>query len=127
MDDKTPVSVTLICLNVIVFLIVEFTGGSEDLEHMIACGAAYVPLIQQEHEYYRLFTCMFLHFGMEHLVDNMLALYFVGGHLERAVGKGRFLVLYLAGAWEPAVCPITGMSRWRPCRCRRELRGLFSP
>lgn len=97
MDDKTPVSVTLICLNVIVFLIVEFTGGSEDLEHMIACGAAYVPLIQQEHEYYRLFTCMFLHFGMEHLVDNMLALYFVGGHLERAVGKGRFLVLYLAG------------------------------
>ncbi len=27
----------------------------------------------------------------------MLALYFVGGHLERAVGKGRFLVLYLAG------------------------------
>lgn len=97
MDNKAPVSIMIICLNVIAFLAVEITGGSGDLEHMISCGAAYVPLIQREHEYYRLFSCMFLHFGMEHLVNNMLALYFVGGHLERAAGKVRFLVIYLAG------------------------------
>lgn len=97
MDKKAPVSITIICLNVIVFFVVEITGGSEDLGHMLSCGAAYVPLIQQEHEYYRLFSCMFLHFGMEHLVDNMLALYFVGGHLERAVGKLKFLLIYLVG------------------------------
>ena len=97
MDKKAPVSITIICLNVLVFFVVEITGGSEDLGHMLSCGAAYVPLIQQEHEYYRLFSCMFLHFGMEHLVDNMLALYFVGGHLERAVGKLKFLLIYLVG------------------------------
>lgn len=94
---KISVTIAIICLNATAFLAVEVTGGSEDLGHMIACGAAYAPLITQNHEYYRLFSCMFLHFGMTHLVNNMLALYFVGGHLERAVGKLRFLVIYLAG------------------------------
>lgn len=94
---KMSVTIGIICLNAAAFLAVEVTGGSEDLGHMIACGAAYAPLITQNHEYYRLFSCMFLHFGMTHLVNNMLALYFVGGHLERAVGKLRFLVIYLAG------------------------------
>ena len=94
---KISVTIAIICLNATAFLAVEVTGGSEDLGHMIACGAAYAPLIPHNHEYYRLFSCMFLHFGMTHLVNNMLALYFVGGHLERAVGKLRFLVIYLAG------------------------------
>ncbi len=97
MERKASASVILIGLNVLAFLAVEITGGSEDLEHMLSCGAAYAPLIQQDQEYYRLITCMFLHFGMEHLINNMLALYFVGGHLERAVGKLRFLLIYLAG------------------------------
>lgn len=97
MERNASVNVVLIGLNVLAFLAVEITGGSENLEHMVSCGAAYAPLIQQKQEYYRLITCMFLHFGMEHLINNMLALYFVGGHLERAVGKLRFLLIYLAG------------------------------
>lgn len=96
-DYKISATVAIIFLNVAAFLAVEVTGGSEDLGHMIASGAAYAPLIAQNHEYYRLFSCMFLHFGMTHLVNNMLALYFVGGHLERAVGKLKFLLIYLAG------------------------------
>lgn len=97
MGKKISVNIVIICLNVMAFLAVEITGGSNDLDHMIAWGAAYMPLIRQEHEYYRLLSCMFLHFGMEHLVNNMLMLYFVGGHLERAVGRLKFLLIYLAG------------------------------
>lgn len=97
MDRKISVSVVIIYLNVLMFLAVEITGGSQDLQHMLSWGAGCAPLVEQGHEYYRLFTCMFLHFGMEHLVNNMLALYFVGGHLERAVGKVNFLLIYLAG------------------------------
>lgn len=97
MDNKLSVSVILIGMNVLVFLAVEITGGSENLDHMLSWGAAWAPVIEQKQEYYRLFTCMFLHFGMEHLINNMLALYFVGGHLERAVGKLKFLLIYLAG------------------------------
>ena len=56
---------------------------------MMDCGAAYAPLIESG-EYYRLFTSMFLHFGIQHLINNMLLLLFLGDYLERAVGKIRY-------------------------------------
>ena len=40
---------------------------------------------------------MFLHFGLEHLFYNMLVLIFLGDALEEAVGKVRYLVIYLGG------------------------------
>ena len=79
------------------FFAVEFSGSSEDTMHMLDCGAVYVPFILENGEYYRIFTSMFLHFGMEHLANNMLALFVLGSRLERTVGKVRFLLIYLLG------------------------------
>lgn len=94
---KAPLNNALIIINMIVFLLVEITGGSQNLPHMINCGSMYIPLITEQREYYRLVTSMFLHFGMAHLAHNMLVLYLLGDHLERAMGKVRYLLLYLAG------------------------------
>lgn len=94
---KEPVTAVLILVNILVFLIVELTGGSQDTVHMLRCGAAYTPYILEDGEWYRIFTCMFLHFGMEHLANNMLVLFVLGGRLERTVGKVRFLLIYLLG------------------------------
>ena len=46
-------------------------------------------------EYYRLFTAMFLHFGLIHLLTNMWALWVLGRPLEALLGPARFLGLYL--------------------------------
>ena len=46
-------------------------------------------------EYYRLFTCMFLHADMSHLLGNMLILYILGEIVERAMGHIKFLIFYL--------------------------------
>ena len=54
-------------------------------------------MIVQGGEYYRLFTCMFLHFGIEHLLNNMLVLFVLGSRLERVIGKIKFLLIYLLG------------------------------
>ena len=94
---KEPVTAGLILLNILVFLIVEFTGSSQNTMHMLDCGAAFTPMIIQGGEYYRLFTCMFLHFGIEHLLNNMLVLFVLGSRLEQAIGKIKFLLIYLIG------------------------------
>ena len=94
---KEPITVLFILLNILIFLIVDFTGGSENTAHMIEFGAAYPPLILENGEIYRLFTCMFLHFGIEHLLNNMLVLFVLGSRLEQVIGKIKFLLIYLIG------------------------------
>ena len=94
---KEPVTVLFILLNILIFVIVDFTGGSENTVHMIACGAAYPPLILEEGETYRLFTCMFLHFGIYHIANNMLVLFVLDQRLEPVLGKVKFILVYLLG------------------------------
>lgn len=94
---KEPVTAGLILINIVVFLLVEFTGSSQSSMHMLDWGAACTPMIIQGGEYYRLFTCMFLHFGIEHLLNNMLVLFVLGSRLERVTGKIKFLLIYLLG------------------------------
>jgi membrane associated rhomboid family serine protease len=52
-------------------------------------------------EYYRLFTAMFMHYGILHLLMNMWALWILGRALEAMFGSARFLAVYL-------VCGIGG-------------------
>lgn len=94
---REPATIFLIILNVLVFLVSESAGSSQDVMHMLDLGAAYTPLITENGEVYRLFTSMFLHFGISHLMNNMLVLFVLGSRLERAVGKLRFLAVYLLG------------------------------
>jgi len=49
----------------------------------------------KEGEFYRLFTCMFLHVDAIHLLCNMYALYVLGPQLESFFGKWKYLFIYL--------------------------------
>ena len=91
------INTVMIAINIIVFLLTEITGSSLDSSHLVQWGAAYTPLIQYEQEYYRLFTCMFLHFGITHLGNNMLVLLFLGDTLEKEIGHIRYALIYLLG------------------------------
>ena len=94
---KEPTTIILVVLNALVFLAVEFTGFSQDTVHMLDWGAAYTPCIVEEGQTYRIFTSMFLHFGIEHLINNMLVLFVLGSRLERVIGSLRFAVIYFLG------------------------------
>ena len=85
----------LIVLNVIYFLYLEIAGSSENTLFMIQHGAMYTPLVLGNHEYYRLLTSIFMHFGIEHIVNNMLVLFVLGDNLERALGRVKYLIFYL--------------------------------
>ncbi|MET9851466.1 rhomboid family intramembrane serine protease [Streptomyces sp. NPDC006450] len=49
-------------------------------------------------EYYRLLTSTFLHTALWHIFGNMLGLWFIGGPLEQALGRARYLTVYLLSA-----------------------------
>ena len=94
---REPVTALLILLNTLIFLIVEFAGGSENGQHMLECGAVYAPLIIEQGQWYRMITSMFLHFGAPHLINNMLVLFVLGQRLEPVTGKMKFLLIYILG------------------------------
>ena len=91
---KAPCTVLLVAANVIVFLVLSFQGMTENAGFMLQHGAMYVPYIIGKGEYYRLFTSMFLHFGYDHLINNMIALAAMGWNLELDIGKIKFLIVY---------------------------------
>ena len=67
-------TVALIVINIAVFFILTMFGDTEDAVFMLQHGAMYEPNIIEGHEYYRIFTCLFLHFGITHLLNNMVLL-----------------------------------------------------
>ena len=96
---KIPlITFVLLAINVLVYAYVEFSGSVYDSEFMLNAGALYEPLLIQNHQYYRLITHFFLHFGFDHLVNNMVSLLILGYSLEMEMGKVRFIILYFFGS-----------------------------
>ena len=46
-------------------------------------------------DYYRLFSAMFMHANIMHLIFNMYALYIIGNQIETFLGKTKYLAIYL--------------------------------
>lgn len=99
------VTKTLIGINVAVFLLMLSQGASLGA----AGGDIFIRgalLIQgqlstgelvglAESEWWRLLTAAFLHAGIFHVGFNMLMLWWIGAPLEEAMGRARFLLLYV--------------------------------
>ncbi len=97
MKSRQPVNLAIVFTNIAVFLILSILGDTENGYFMVMHGADYAPYVAEHGQYYRLFTCMFLHFGVRHLFNNMLVLIFLGDDLEKLAGKLRFLLIYFGG------------------------------
>ena len=94
---RVPVNTFFILANILVFLAVELTGSALSTGTCTA-GVPHMHLqLYRGREYYRLVTSMFLHFGIQHLGNNMLVLFFLGDCLERNLGRWKYAVVYMAG------------------------------
>lgn len=90
-----PITFLLVAINIIVFIVLEIQGDTEDGAFMLYSGAMNPYLVLYNHEWYRLFSATFMHFGIEHLANNMLLLFLLGQIFERAVGTTRYVGIYL--------------------------------
>ncbi|OIK26004.1 rhomboid family intramembrane serine protease [Streptomyces malaysiense] len=96
--DPRLLTKVLIGINIAVFL-VQLAVGERFTQRFELLGQAYTPLLPgvqgiAQGQYYRLLTAMFLHGGFTHLLFNMLSLWWIGGPLEAALGRARYLTLY---------------------------------
>ncbi|MBC7268901.1 MAG: rhomboid family intramembrane serine protease [Streptomyces sp.] len=94
--DPRLVTKVLLVLNLGVFIAVH--TSSSLLDHLVLVGT-WPPFLPTEGvaegEWYRLFTSMFTHEAVWHIAFNMLSLWWLGGPLEAALGRARYLALYL--------------------------------
>jgi len=89
------VTLVILGINVVVFLMMTYAGGSTNTDVLLDFGASYSPYFRRG-EYWRLVMPMFLHVGWLHLLGNSYALFILGPILERVYGYGRFTLLYVA-------------------------------
>ena len=91
----TPVNTAIMGITVICFIaqiIVDEAVGEEAGTYSFSLAWW---LIFEEHQYYRLFTYMFLHGGLGHIFNNMLVLGFVGSTSERLLGSLKYAAAYI--------------------------------
>lgn len=99
------ITYTLIGLNLLVFILEIVWGiaqyndwnGSQNINVLVDLGAKVNEFIALEGHYWRLFTAMFLHIGILHLLFNLYALYAVGSMVESYYGHWRYAIIYLLG------------------------------
>ncbi len=101
------VTLTLIGLNLLVFLLIQATGGRQSRllgelglmptggTFLDAEGFPYYAEGVADGAYWQLVTSMFTHLEVWHIFFNLMALYILGPQLEHVLGRARYLLLYL--------------------------------
>ena len=97
---KWMMTYSLIIANFIIFILTilfqrEIIFG---LEYYGMAGLAFRPIylsLEYSPQLYTLFTSMFIHSGLMHIVGNMLVFFFIGMGLEQRIGWKKFIIIYL--------------------------------
>ena len=79
----------LITINIVIFILQLVLGW----DVVANFGANYAPFVKSG-KFYVLFTSMFIHGNLIHLLFNMYALYIIGPQVESFYGKIKYLVIY---------------------------------
>ncbi len=86
---KPGVTITLIVTNVLVFLFQASLSERAQEAFIYAVG-----LVPAYFTFATMFTSMFVHAGLAHLIGNLLFLWIFGDNVEDRLGHGRFLTFY---------------------------------
>ncbi|MEW5739070.1 MAG: rhomboid family intramembrane serine protease, partial [Myxococcota bacterium] len=102
-----PAASTLLLVCILAFIAAEGSGSTKDTATLLRFGAVWRGLVWQG-EWWRLFTSMFLHIGIVHLVWNCWAGFQWAAPVEKALGAPRFLVLYVLSGLAGSATSVIG-------------------
>lgn len=100
-----PATVILLFINTIMVILTLFYGGFK-INVLLKLGGLYPPLVTEYEQYYRIITTAFLHGSILHFLMNGLALFYLGGELERLIGWFRFIIIYFLSAIGASIATI---------------------
>jgi membrane associated rhomboid family serine protease len=86
------VTAFIIAVNVFVFLLELMRGDA-----FVMQWSAIPAEIISGHHWLTILTAMFMHGSWSHIIGNMIFLWAFGPEIEDAMGRGRYLLFYLAG------------------------------
>ncbi len=99
LGERVIFTYIILGVNILLFIAMTISGGSENVEVLLKFGGKYAPLLWKG-QWWRLITPIFLHIGVAHLVINSYSLFSLGNLGERLYGGWKFLFIYLvAGLW----------------------------
>ncbi|MET7933422.1 rhomboid family intramembrane serine protease [Streptomyces sp. NPDC005322] len=97
-SDPRLVTKILIALNLAIWLAVLAAGDRVVNDFALVAQWPPGPSASEgvaEGQWYRLLTSIFLHQQLMHIAFNMLSLWWIGAPLEAALGRARYIALYL--------------------------------
>lgn len=112
LTPRVYVTPVLIGVNLLVFGVMAVAGvsfTSPAIADLVRWGADYGPRTLAG-EWWRLFTSMFIHIGILHILLNMWVVYAAGPLVERMVGNVGFLLMYLTAG----LCGSLASLFWNP-------------
>ncbi|MBV7698133.1 rhomboid family intramembrane serine protease [Streptomyces sp. TRM70350] len=127
--DPRLLTKILVGINLAVFLLVQIRPSV--LNSLVLVGAwppaPWGPTEGvAEGEWYRLVTSMFTHEAVWHIAFNMLGLWWLGGPLEAALGRARYLALYfISGLAGSALAYLLGSPTTATLGASGAIFGLF--
>lgn len=126
--DPRLMTKVLIGLNVALF-VVQQAAGDAFTDRFTLFGRAFLSGEIQgvaEGQWYRMLTSMFLHASPVHIIFNMLSLWWLGGPLEAALGRARYLTLYfVSGLAGSALCYLLAAPNQPSLGASGAIFGLF--
>jgi membrane associated rhomboid family serine protease len=90
---RRPVATALLILTNCFVFALELRGG----DAFVARWCAVPDQIISGHRWITILSAMFMHASWSHIIGNMVFLWAFGPEIEDAMGRGRYLVFYLAG------------------------------
>lgn len=90
---ESIITYSIIAINIIIFTLETLAWWSTNTSVAFNFWAHYTPITLYQPR--RLFTAMFLHFGIVHLAMNMLALHNLWPVIEKIFWKWKYLLIYI--------------------------------
>jgi len=102
LDRPYKFTIILLIANIFVFLLMWQSSGMTSValwnfpeQALWAFGAKLNSAINEQHQWWRFVTPMFVHVNLPHLLINMYSLWVVGPYVEKLYGSAKFVVFWV--------------------------------